>query len=496
MLIGNRGRFAFEIVPVGPGWERRYEPEAAGWAGLAVWVAGKNLCAHIRNGEGEIRQHLYVPLGPVADWFVRAYPGLAFEERAPLWTTGGRLHEVVHLWGERRPPTGIDEDQWLDSRDAFWARHFLAAGSEGSRIVNLAILRQDDEVLLFWAPPRFAVDAAMDFLYTAGQATVSWNEVEQPLRGFVSCVAETFEQTGHLAAFPWLGADLAELLGPAAHDTVELYCARSPSEIATVLEVRPEQLQDALGLAPATDPSTSPVCQTLRDLPPLPTPGIGREILATIDAAARVPGTVRNTWQAARAKAIDHAMAGTTPEQQGQLAAQGLREALGLDAEPIAEIPELAAELGVGVRVTPFEAASERMLVAVPQGGAPVITVLRTGRTATRWGQRFEQARALGHAVLDPLSRDALGAVSCPYAQPRRRKRSGAFAAELLLPAGALERVSAGLLDGARPAEVFSKLLASYGVGARTAAHQLFNHGWLSSPSVRDELIDEHAAQT
>jgi len=389
----------------------------------------------------------------------------------------------------------MTEDQWLALREAFWERHFLAAGAEGSRVPNLAILRQDDEAVLFWAPPRFAVNAAMDLLNPAGQATVSWRDVEQPVRDFVSHVADTFKRSGHLAAFPWLGADLAELLGRGPRDAVGLYCARSLSEIAEVLGVSAEQLASVLELAPATDPSTSPVCQTLRDLPPHPTPGIGQEILATVGAAAQASEKSRSNWRAARAKALDYAMAGATPQEQGQLAAQGLREVLGLNAEPIAEIHDLAEKLGTRVRLTAFEATNERMLVAVPKGGAPVVTVLRTRRTAIRWGQRFEQARGLGHALVDPLSADAFGAASSPYAQQRRRMRSGAFAAELLLPAGALEKASAGNLDGARATDVFSNVLESYGVGARTAAHQLFNHGWLSSSTVRDELIDEHAAK-
>jgi len=48
-------------------------------------------------------------------------------------------------------------------------------------------------------------------------------------------------------------------------------------------------------------------------------------------------------------------------------------------------------------------------------------------------------------------------------------------------------------LDGAADSAAFSRVLETYGVGATTAAHQLFNHGWLSSPDVRDELIESCA---
>jgi hypothetical protein len=494
MLIGNRERFAFELVPVSPGWERRYAPEAEAWAGLAVWASGKNLCAHVRAGEEGIRQHLFVPLGPVADWFVRALPGLAFEERAPLWSDGGRLHDAVRQWGERRPPAGTSEDDWLDAREAFWSRHFLAAGAEGARLPNLALLRQDDEAVLVWAPPRFAAEAGAEWIHSSGTATVAWADVESSIRSFVEHVAGTFRAGGRVDAFPWLSVPAADLLRHAGGEAVGLYCAHSPLVIAALFGVGAEQWTDALRLAPDSDPSTSPVCQTLRDLPPTPTRGIAEEILSTVDAAATATERGRTRWLGMREHTEDCASAGATPQQQGRLAAQGLRNALGLDAAPIAELSEVAGAIGTGIRSTGFEAESERMLVAAARGGAPVVSVLRTRRTATPWGHRFELARGLGHALLDPLSGDALGAASSPFAQQRRRMRSGAFAAELLLPAAALERASGGHLDGARSVEVFSRVMKDYAVGARTAAHQLFNHGWLSSPAVRDELIDEHAA--
>ncbi|MGH7269523.1 MAG: hypothetical protein ACREJ3_03755 [Polyangiaceae bacterium] len=38
----------------------------------------------------------------------------------------------------------------------------------------------------------------------------------------------------------------------------------------------------------------------------------------------------------------------------------------------------------------------------------------------------------------------------------------------------------------------FGEILEKYGVGARTAAHQLYNHRWLSDGAIRDELIEEY----
>jgi hypothetical protein len=50
------------------------------------------------------------------------------------------------------------------------------------------------------------------------------------------------------------------------------------------------------------------------------------------------------------------------------------------------------------------------------------------------------------------------------------------------------------VVDGAADEHVFPQLLEQYGVGARTAAYQLWNRGWLSNPEIRDELIEEYGS--
>ena len=69
---------------------------------------------------------------------------------------------------------------------------------------------------------------------------------------------------------------------------------------------------------------------------------------------------------------------------------------------------------------------------------------------------------------------------------------SGAFAAELLLPESALVEASGGHLDGACEDQAFTRLIERYGVGATTAAWQLYNHT-LVSPQARGELIERYA---
>jgi hypothetical protein len=200
------------------------------------------------------------------------------------------------------------------------------------------------------------------------------------------------------------------------------------------------------------------------------------------------------TWRKAREIAIDASRPAESPEHAGYLAAPEIREALGLNGQPIGDIGATLAQLGLSYEHREVFGGRDQMMVAARLDGAPVARTLRTLRTERHWGQRFEACRALGHILLDPIRAGAMGAASGPFAASTRRRRSGAFAAELLLPESATARASGQAVDGAAASSVFEDILATYGIGARTAAYQLWNRGWLSSPEVRDELIDQYGA--
>lgn len=495
MLIGNRGRFAIELAPVEPSWESHYPPERAGWAGLSIWVEDKNLCAHVRDGEESLRSAFFVPLAPLADWIVRSYSAIALEERASRFPTSAHLHSTVREWGLRPPPEGLGEDEWLDVREAFWDRHFVAAGADGSRLPNVALLRADETLVIAWAPPNFISSPPVTMLHPEGLATVPWPEATAAMARFVDEVADAFARTNVSAPYGWMREPTPRLhLTTDSRLALSLYCARSSSALAALLGVDESQLDDVLGIAAGDEPSASAVCQVVRDLSPHPGAEVGVAVRSTVEAARAASSQQNATWLEGRACALDAARAASTPVEQGYLAAHAVRARLGLDSQPIDSAEAVLRQLGVGVTSSATWSNNERMLVAATQGGAAAATILRTPRTQAPWGTRFEQVRALGHALLDPLRAGSLGAASSRWAQELRRRRSGAFAAELLLPQGALEAASGGSLDGTAAPDVFARLLERYGVGARTAAHHLLNRGWLSSPSVRDELIDLHAS--
>lgn len=107
----------------------------------------------------------------------------------------------------------------------------------------------------------------------------------------------------------------------------------------------------------------------------------------------------------------------------------------------------------------------------------------------------MELARAVGHLLLDPVSTaGVLGAgSSTTRATGPRRRRSGAFAAELVLPTSGVRKLLDELGADAQEEAVFEATMRRFGVGARTAAYHLWNHGFLVNAQRRDALIDEYA---
>lgn len=495
MLIGNQERFGMTIVPVAPSWELRYGPESVAWAALSIWVAGQNVCEHRRHGEGQVRDAFYVPLGPVADWFVRSLPALTFEERSHSFPLRPRLHESLREWGERLPPSGLELDQWLDEREDFWSRHFLSAGAEGARLPNLAFLRQDDAVIISWAPPDFEGPPAVTMLHPSGLARIRWQDLQETAVAFVEEVRGWFVGAARMDVYPWLRSRAKQAGSASLDSALSLFCARSLAEIADLFEVRPGDVRQTLGLDPGSDdPAASPLCQVVRDLPPRPSPGLGAEILEVVRAARETDPVARNAWRAGQATARDAASAAETAEEEGYQAARAVRAELGCNGEPISDLQRLFDHFGVALTFGTTHSVGERLVVAGLDKGRAAARVLKTPRTGTDWGRRFEEARALGHLLLNPLRGGSVGAASSDYAQEWRRRRSGAFAAELLLPSDALEQASGGVLDGICADRRFENLLERYGVGARTAAHQLYNQRWLSSESVREELLEQYAS--
>jgi hypothetical protein len=434
-------------------------------------------------------------MAPLVNWLVRSFSAIEFEERAPSFPTTRHLHESAARWRSAKPPAGMDEDQWLDAREEWWARHFLTAGADGARLPNVAFARDDEHLVISWRTPRFAGDAPPRMAAAEGDVAVPWSFGRSVLEQLAEQVAMWLREGQAGDVYAW-ASHQSPLSGPLAdlQEALVLFTGRTPEMLLRLLGVdREDALIASVGLAGVEDPAASPQCQVLRDLSPSAEPDVGGVLQEVGRSVRREDVEALRRWRQTRAIALDAAGAATTPMAAGQLAAIELRRALGLDGQPIADIEVALGECGLTHAHEDVPGHQDRMMVALHEGGSPVAVTLETVRTSRPWGQRFEAARALGHVLLDPVRAGVIGAASGPFAQYTRRRRSGAFAAEFLLPESALAKASGGTLDGAAEDQAFEDVLQAYGIGARAAAYQLWNRGWLSSRDLRDDLIDRYA---
>ncbi|MEW6754736.1 MAG: hypothetical protein AB1505_27710 [Candidatus Latescibacterota bacterium] len=141
-----------------------------------------------------------------------------------------------------------------------------------------------------------------------------------------------------------------------------------------------------------------------------------------------------------------------------------------------------------------FRAVDVGSLFGSEDRNGRIVSVLRGPASETARVRRFELARSLAVAMLDTYRHGRLGRASTAWSSSLSRRRSGAFAAELLLPAAAMRRMGYAALDSAAEPHSFESLMAEYGIGARAAAWQLWNLGLLSSEELRDGLIERYSA--
>lgn len=495
MLLGNTNSLGLDVLPVAPGWKTHHVPEQAGWAGLAIWVDEENLCRHILPGSDRVEERVYVPLGPLADWFVNSWPAIAYEERPRHFPVGLDSRATFERWSDLDPPSGLSPEAWYEVRRLWWLRHFLEAGADGALIPDIAFNRDGSKLFIAWAQ----VCSRAEHSRNRGVREIWWKEAEDTVRSFVKLVAQFFHQSGLSKAYPWVTRpdplDLSDAIQ--RDDALFLFTGRSEEELKLLLGVSTrDEIKSALRLLD-TDPAASVVTQILRDLPPTLDESIVAKAREIDHAVDKEPPVVSSQELRELGSAV---CAGSPPpEEQGHEAASALRERMKLDGTPVDDtrLHQIAEWCGIRFLAGESSVAATtgvHSLLGSRENGATIAHVLDTPRMRVNWARRFEIARLIGSTMLDPYRGGVLGRASSTWSSEWLRRRSGAFAAELLLPASGLRQRALASLDAAARPEVFTGIMNTYGVGARAAAHQLWNLGLLSTRELRDALIEEFAA--
>lgn len=489
MRFGRESTLAFDLEPVVPSWDCRTPSEQGPWARLIIWFRGENLCRTLVQDSASVHEGVYVPLAPIADWLVRNARYIAYEESARAFPTDANLHAALELWKSSAPASPFAEEDWDDLHWEWSDRHFLHAGTEGSWLPNLSVVRVDDDLWLSLARCRFATPEAPSFLYVPTTDRVPWEEAKQTLTDFVEYIREELQKSGLATSYPWIDRPnpFAQALDIGLQEYTRDGLGLDPTAFEKFSGLSLGRASQTLNLSGKTAPENSATFQALRDLEL--EPGIWEPLVAE-DLSSRV----QHGQQFARVRrSVIEALEVAPPEAQGYSAARNLRRGLGLERGPLEGVEGLAMQLAIEVRPYSVDTDYDHAAALGHREGLGKVLLFNSPKTRDPWARNMEVLRGMGHLLLDGgADQLALGAGSSRRATGPRRRRSGAFAAEMLLPQDAIHQRTGGVLDVVTEPEVFESLMKEYGVGATTAAWQSYNAGLLSSRERVDELIGEY----
>ncbi len=409
---------------------------SATWASLLVRVGDSVITRVVDQRAGSVRDRIFVPLYPLAEWLVTNW-----------WFL---LREVEN-------PIKIRDDD-----SAFRRRHSLGASREGYAFPNLEVVPSGVRTRLAWTSEVLPL-ARLEFL-NQGQAWVDRDEfreccsdfVDRVIRRLVSCgVSGTFLQE------EWTSIQ-------AADEDESMFCrtaaglgwdpyALDDSEQALVFRV--EQMlkgavfEEAVAVLDAQnlEANLSAIVATLN----------GKTTSISLDR-----------FRAIRHNVLHRAnmQSDGVPWDAGYALARHVREQLDLDGDPLPSMADLGTALGeepdtLKEVTRPFGyIALVDGVVKSDENGLPAFA-LRSGSDNSR---RFHFCRSLAEVLVSPGS-DAL----LTQAHSDRQQRSRAFAAEFLVPSAALQaRVSCSIVDE----DCIDELATEFGVSSLVVAHQLQNH--------------------
>lgn len=420
-------RFEWEDPRAAKGAELR-----ATWARLEIRVGKVPVTRLIDERDKIVRDGIYGPLYPVAEWIAMNWWSLCHEAAAP---------------GTSRWPT-------------YARRHSLAAASEGFALPDLRIFPTGRWTELHWL--RHAVpDAGIVFL-NEGTLKLSTEDVRDAFGDFVTAVVARLESKG-VAGTP-LQEEWDALRDTDGEESefcrVAAFLGRDP--YAMDFDER-QKLSDLVARVP---PGLLDELASATDFSCLES--AARRLESMLLDASRAESPLVSIRSLAEGQLGATSL--STPWDMGYERARNLRELLGLNGRVLATNRELAEAIGT---------SEERLflgwqdhgdlrwnvdaLVAPAANGNPVIL------SAKRWddSRRFAVCRGL----YESLSGASQALVS--RARTDRQQANRAFAAEFLAPAELLrERISREGLDD----EQISDLAEEFGVSSKVIEHQIENH--------------------
>ena len=404
---------------------------SATFAALRIDVHGEPLTKVLDNRAETIRDSIFVPLYPLAEWLVSNWWFLAYESDNPA----------------------------KKSTPAFNRRHSLRTSTDGYALPDLTMTTSGARTLLQWDAGSSAWSKT-DFL-SSGHATVDSDQFMQDCADFIDKVARRLAACDIHSTF--LQDEWAAIQN--TDDDESRFCATSaqlgwdPFDLDESMQGQVIELVDRLGqlsdeAIPVIDASAP-----LKDC---------SAILEAIEAAKPNELRLQDSLPLMDCRELNE----ERPWDAGYELARKARSELGLNGQAISNTESLAKALsqdfGTLERATaPVEPLNRLSLVegVVTRGSSGSASFgLKAKRDVSR---RFLFCRTLAEAISS--QRDAL----VTGGNTERQRRNRAFAAEFLAPSASLrEKISHPVVAG----EQVDDLAEEFGVSTRVIEHQVDNH--------------------
>ena len=410
---------------------------SATWASLRIRAGDSTITRVLDTRAQTVRDFVYVPLYPFAEWLATNWWFLTYEFGNPA----------------------------KESDPAFHRRHALGLNREGYAFPDLEVVSSGARTHLAWKPSPCPW-TRVEFL-GRGEIWVDSSELRESCAELVDRVIRRLVSLGvddTLLQEEWKAVQTAD---EEEHQFCKTAAGLGWDPYALDDGGRDQVLLLAENLGDVLDEA----------VPALDTNYLDKDwsaINTAIEEAKRFNSLPLERIRSFRDEARLDTTTEGAPWSVGYDCARRLRRTLGLDGEPLPTIPRMAEALGEDA-----ESIKKVTTQGVAFGGWPALVdgvITRNDdecpafafRRLGDHSRRFHFCRALAEVLLSPGSDTLL-----TRAYSERQQRNRAFAAEFLAPSSGLkERVSRPVLDG----EDIDELAAEFGVSSRVVEHQVKNH--------------------
>lgn len=505
LLAGDTSKFALRLgLQEDPHAGASATPEeSASWGSFQIWVHGRNLCAHMEMSETLHSVHWY--LLPFLEWVADSWDALLHEERLPNANAGTTAAESLNL--TRFPPPSLPgpeaELEWESAWYSWRLRHAIHAARSGGLFPDVTIRRWRDDVEVSWTAgplPGRPAEFRYEFLAPTGQARLDPIDVAKPLHAVVSAatteLASRLPESERVAA---LSARLNRLRNDERHEQRVAWLAglrTDHGEAVTRWRSIVDRLTSAtdevrqLVLGHHVDGLVMTEAPTAALLFGSASPTISpRDIDALLELASlAIDADYADISLSELVRPEPIPSAADVAAAAYELAAEVL-EAVGWTGRYV-DVQGILFGLDISVRDVTLTDERLRAIAVAGQPFRPTVGLNTRYRWADDRSRRFSFAHELCHILFDQSRRQRVAVVSGPWAPRDVERRANAFAAGLLMPPSAIERV---IEDDGLHIETVAGMAAlsdALGAGASATLQHTYNLGYIDR-ATRDILSEQ-----